>query len=91
MDKEDKDLELERIKLTDAHIVSAGHEISQPSILTICPRCERSGLEIKKYRINTAYSDDESNWQESCRDCYVETVDHYNDLWNEYYRSQYPI
>jgi len=86
----DIDIEKEHTKLVEARLVSSGHEISLPSVLEECPICQKKTT-VKNYRINTAYTNDADNWQESCHDCYLDTVDHYRELWNEYYNSQWPL
>jgi len=86
----DIDIKKEHNKLIIAKLVSTQLEISYPSNLTECPICHKS-YSIRNYRINTAYNNDADNWQESCHDCYLETVAHYRELWNEYYNSQRPL
>lgn len=54
----------------------------------MCAYCNRQQPDIANRRLNAMYTDDDSNWMESCYDCYSETVDYYAELWDEYYRSQ---
>jgi len=49
-----------------------------------CPRCERTMTGVNWRRLNTAYVDEESNWFYSCRDCYGDAVEHYEQMWKEY-------
>jgi hypothetical protein len=53
----------------------------------VCVFCGILGYIITR-RLNTAYSVESSNWMCSCLDCYRETVDHYRELWDEYYSGQ---
>lgn len=82
------EVEKEHLKLKVAHFVSAGLELALPSHLEACPCCNRETIDIKKRRLNTAYVKDEANWLESCYDCYQQRVDHYSELWTDYYLSR---
>ena len=79
----------ERVSTLESDLVQAGFEIlSGPLHSGICQLCDRESDNIAKRRLNTRYVDDRSNWMESCHECYQDRVDHYRDLWNEYYNSQ---
>lgn len=85
-----KDIETQiqeaRLQRLTADLVSAGLEIidSERVDATVCPGCGILKPDVAKRRINTAYHDDESNWQVSCRECWKETIEHYRELWAEY-------
>lgn len=55
------------------------------SKLPICPLCERRKGDIDRRRLNTAYVNDESNYQLSCEECYDESVGCYEELWDDFY------
>jgi len=48
-------------------------------------RCE--SMNATRRRQNTAYEEDESNWNTLCEDCQVEVDEHWADMWNEYWSS----
>ncbi len=52
---------------------------------TECPCCHAHCLGVKRRRLNTAYPNDESNFLESCGPCHQDAVEHYAELWDEYY------
>lgn len=56
-----------------------------PDRTGVCPCCKSYMPDIATRRINTAYVNDELNWQTSCGECFLETVDHYNELWDTYW------
>ena len=56
----------------------------------ICKGCgeDYSENEIQRRRLNTAYVNEESNWLTSCLDCFKETWDYYQELWDDFYSSR---
>lgn len=50
-----------------------------------CTMCRRVSFSVKNRRLNTAYVDDELNFQCSCEKCYDASYDYYADLWSDYY------
>lgn len=42
----------------------------------------------KKYRMNTAYIKEESNYSIGCKNCQQESYEYYQELWNYYYSSR---
>ena len=52
-----------------------------------CPFCKRKSKTVTRRPLNTMYHNEEQNFQESCDDCYQETIEYYSDLWSEYYSS----
>lgn len=86
----DEDLERHRLKMIAVRFVSSGIVITNdtPAEVGTCPACKTEGIALMTRRLNTAYSDEKKNWLKSCEDCYVEAVEYYTDLWNEYYIGQ---
>ena len=41
-----------------------------------------------RYRQNTQYVDEESNWVTLCPDCATANDEHWSDMWSEYYASR---
>lgn len=39
----------------------------------------------KRYRMNTAYVNDEQNYSIGCKYCQKESYEYYQDLWNTFY------
>lgn len=50
-----------------------------------CQCCLGMKYTIERRRMNTQYNDDESNFIESCIECYAESVEYYAERWAEYY------
>jgi len=53
-------------------------------------RCDGCGSNCKNFgatrrRMNTAYTNEESNFAFVCEDCYKEIYDHYEEMWKDYY------
>lgn len=44
--------------------------------------------EVATRRLNTSYADDSANWMTSCKDCFAEAVNYYDNLWEEYYATR---
>lgn len=54
-----------------------------------CPACgDPHSLTVERRRLNTAYHNEESNWQTSCCHCFRESVEHYQELWDDYNSSR---
>jgi hypothetical protein len=51
-----------------------------------CPFCKKIGFIVKR-RLNTAYYEEESNWVNSCYDCFLEDIEYYKEQWDEYYSN----
>lgn len=53
----------------------------------VCPFCLvlKSSHGIENRRINTAYEKEDLNWVFSCYNCYKETIEFYQEMWDEYY------
>lgn len=49
-----------------------------------CPCCGAWQYGVLKRRLNTAYCNEDSNWQVSCERCYEKSIDYYNEMWAEY-------
>ena len=49
--------------------------------------CPRHGwfLYPKRYRMNTAYYEDELNYSVGCKYCQQESYEYYQELWREYH------
>ncbi len=84
----DSDLDKWRTDRLTADMVGAGlvQVVRGEPRTGACPRCDEV-REIRERRLNTAYTDDASNWLESCEECYRETVERYREMWVEYYNS----
>ena len=83
------DLDAEWRKQIECDLTTAGVEIRVGFPRTdVCPQCGNRKENIQSRRLNTRYADDSANWLDSCHDCYLEAVEHYRDLWGEYYHSQ---
>lgn len=55
-----------------------------------CERCDTvSNKDIKRRRLNTKYQDDKSNYMTSCKDCYDEVCEYYEELQRDYYTSRF--
>ena len=52
-----------------------------------CNFCGRVGVDVIRYRQDTYYSDEESNWVAACPECKEEN-DNYR--WEEYYGRSFP-
>lgn len=53
--------------------------------LSLCPQCDQMARDVTTRRLNTKYVKDELNFYRSCRQCYVERVAFYQDMWNDTY------
>jgi len=83
------DLNAERRKQIECDLITAGVEIRKGFPHTgVCPLCNKQKENIQVRRLNTRYADDSENWLDSCHECYLEAVEHYRELWGEYYASQ---
>lgn len=40
-------------------------------------------IEVKRRWLNTRYANDEDNWVTSCRQCYEQLWEQYDELWND--------
>lgn len=54
----------------------------------ICPCCEREMSDVEKRHRNTAYQNEESNWLESCGECFEQDYEFFQELWDDYYGSR---
>lgn len=92
MSSDGNDLKTHQSKMFAVSLIHAGVTITNYALGVEesghCPICERDNLCIMSRRLNTAYHDEQDNWLRSCEDCYNERVEHYKDLWSEYYNSQ---
>jgi hypothetical protein len=77
--------EAEAVKLTIAHLVGAGLDISEPTAETICPFCQQPRDDVRKRRRNTASANDGSNWIVCCGECFQDDVAHFKEMWDAYY------
>ena len=58
---------------------------SEETKLFACDHCNRKDAEI--YNQNTAYANDWSNYVVLCEDCQRESDEHWQGMWDEYYRG----
>lgn len=42
----------------------------------------------KRYRMNTAYINEEANYSYGCKECQKECFEYYDELWKDYYGSR---
>ena len=55
-----------------------------------CPCCEKpNDGTVALRRENTAYCEDINNWLISCRDCFDERDEYWNERWEDYYASRF--
>lgn len=54
----------------------------------LCVFCETLKETVQDRQLNTAYVDKQSNYMCSCLECWQETINYYNELWQEYYAAQ---
>lgn len=47
----------------------------------VCYLCGEQKEDICARRLNTAYAEDELNWQTSCLECFEKSVEMYEDMW----------
>lgn len=95
MNEEDSDISLDDVLMScelstrTAHLVSAGMELVSgvPAISATCVFCGTI-VSVECRRLNTAYHDEASNWMTSCRCCWKSAVEHYKEMWLEYYSGQ---
>ena len=82
-------LEDHRRKSAECQLVGMGVTIYRGDKPTTgqCPVCSLEKPDVATRRLNTMYHNDESNWLHSCGDCYADAVDHYRELWDEYYNG----
>lgn len=90
-DISNEELESHRRKMLAVGFINAGVTITNNALGVEesghCAICERDNLCVMSRRLNTAYHDEQMNWLRSCEDCYNERIEHYRELWNEYYRQ----
>lgn len=52
-----------------------------------CPMCERFSVDVVGRTLNTAYTDNERNYQTSCVQCWQTTIEYFEERWEEYYSN----
>jgi len=61
---------------------AAGEAVeSDETLPSICPLCGDVSDTIAKRRRNTAYLDDKNNWLISCKACFEEDYENFQELW----------
>lgn len=55
---------------------------------TICECCGLLKHGVAKRRMNTNYTDHESNFIVSCQECFERSEEHWDEMWREYYSGQ---
>lgn len=53
----------------------------------VCDMCGKTGPDVKRKRQNTAYVDDEANFNSLCPPCQEEADAYWAEMWAEYYRG----
>jgi len=48
-----------------------------------CPICEGEKDTVESRHRNTMYQDEPSNWLESCKECFDEDWEHFQELWDD--------
>lgn len=56
-------------------------------ILGYCDGCGRWFKYPKRYKMNTGYVDEESNYEYCCIECHEEHEEYWQERWDEYYSS----
>lgn len=80
---EDKELNKIKQDILECNIVRAGIEIVDGEERKgVCNVCGTEKETIANRRKNTRYFDEESNWYESCLECYKDMIEYYNELWS---------
>ena len=77
-------LEKHRENMAAKDLINHGFRFGAEFVGIVCPCCHAFSR-VDRRRLNTAYVDDERNYLESCRDCFEAEVEHYADLWADYY------
>jgi hypothetical protein len=57
------------------------------SKLIRCDGCKLLKDTVALRRLNTSYVSDDSNYVTSCKECYDELYNMYEEQWNDYYRG----
>lgn len=86
----DDAIERYRYNMAMVHLVGLGclEVVDAPPDDYTCRMCRCCGYlsyGVQRRRLNTAYADPESNWLESCRECWEGAVEYYSDLWSQYW------
>lgn len=70
-------------------LLSFVHKIPEKVFLavSVCPVCLRHSITVGKRRTRTDYTNEESNFEVSCIDCFEEHDQYWIERWDEYYRS----
>lgn len=55
---------------------------------TKCPRCNKYSFSVAHRRQNTAYTDDEQNFVNTCLPCFEEIEKEWEEMWDEYWRGR---
>lgn len=82
----DKEIEQHRYATMFSTLTNHGLRAHGEFVGLVCPCCHRF-RRVERRRLNTAYNDDERNFMVSCDFCYEDAVEHYKDLWEDYYRN----
>jgi len=54
-----------------------------------CGSCQRFTLTIERRRQNTAYTDSEANYITCCKECFTQSEENWQAMWDEYYGSRF--
>ena len=67
------------------------YRVAQNYFRKIFGYCPQHGwfMYPKRFRMNTAYLEEESNYSVGCKHCQKECFDYYEELWNDYYSSRF--
>lgn len=61
--------------------------IEDPEYKGKCPKCGEEKEDIKIRRMSCSYVDQDSNYLESCMECYDEIQSYWEERWRDYYSS----
>jgi hypothetical protein len=87
----DREIELEEacerhhLNMAKVKMIHAGVRFEAEETVGICLCCKQERKDVARRRLNTAYVEDKRNWLSSCERCYEEAVEHYQNLWDDYW------
>lgn len=53
-----------------------------------CDCCGEYSATVALRRMNTAYEDDNMNWERTCLECHLEHEKHWEEAWQEYWAGR---
>jgi len=68
--------------------IEVARKIKEPDHRGICLSCGEIKNTIKMRRKNTQYVDKDSNYIESCIECFNDEQEYWAEMWREYYSDK---